>query len=414
MERGCKLKGHTRLHGCWAILISCCLIEGAGIGIIQNCVGLFYTPVSKALNVPMTQVTLYVTIQNLFCCIAMLFVNRAISRFKFRRLMISASFLLSIPALLMGFATSMWQFYVLGAIQGIGLAFTTSLIVPLILKRWFYEKLGTALGIASACCGLSGALFGAVLGHIIAVNSWRMAYIVVGISCLLLTMPVCIFVLRLDPADKGMQPYGYQKCTEDSRQKIENDVTAGNHSWWLLPAIVILAFIAKALTSFVSHLPTFGTTIPLTIANVSILTSLCMLGNTGSKFAMGVLADHIGAKKTGFLALGIAVGAICLMLTKGQIAVCIGSFFYGVVSFMAITGLPLIAKAVCSDKLYSQALVAMNVASYLSMSLCVSIFSFFYDLLGEYDEIFLALLAAIALEAVLIIALYHGKRKSEG
>lgn len=31
----------------------------------------------------------------------------------------------------------------------------------------------------------------------------------------------------------------------------------------------------------------------------------------------------------------------------------------------------------------------MNVASYLSMSLCVSIFSFFYDLLGEYDEIFL-------------------------
>ena len=368
---------------------------------------------SETFQIPMTQVTLYVTIQNFSCCFAMLFVNQAIAKFHFRRLMTAASLLVSVPALLMGFATSIWQFYVLGAIQGLGLAFTTSLIVPLILKRWFHQKLGTALGIASACCGLSGALFGSILGYVIETASWRTAYIVVGLSCLMMTLPVSLFVLRLDPADKGMKPYGYQEDAANTLSQTEGPAKE-NTVWWFLPVIIFLAFIAKAMTSFVSHLPTFGTTIPLTIANVSILTSLCMLGNTGSKFLFGAMADYIGAKKTSFLALGIVAGAICLMLTKGQLATCIGAFFYGVVSFMAITGLPLVAKSVCSDKQYSKALVAMNVSSYLSMSLCVSIFSFFYDLLGRYDEIFVALLAMVAIEAVLIGSLYWGKRKSRG
>lgn len=56
---------------CWAILVGCCFLMLGGQGIIGNCAGIMYAQVAESLGVGRGDVSLYMTIANVACCIAL-------------------------------------------------------------------------------------------------------------------------------------------------------------------------------------------------------------------------------------------------------------------------------------------------------------------------------------------------------
>jgi len=40
----------NRLHYAWFILAGCCILQGATLGLINNCAGVFYSPICKELG----------------------------------------------------------------------------------------------------------------------------------------------------------------------------------------------------------------------------------------------------------------------------------------------------------------------------------------------------------------------------
>lgn len=390
-----------KVHYAWFILLACCLIQGAGLGIVNNCVGLFYVPICNDLGFSRGDIALYVTFQNLSCCFGMLCAKPILGKFKLRDILAVASLLAGVPYFLLSRATQLWHWYILGVTQGLGLAFITSLVVPIVLRQWFSKRLGLAMGAASSFAGLTGAVMSAVLGVVIRDLHWRMGYTLSGVVLLVMTLPVSLFVMRMNPEEKGLQPYGYEDSPNDVKA-VAASAAAKKPFPVQIIEIILLGFLAKAFCSFISHLPAYGSVVPVTIVEASLLTTFCMLGNMATKLAFGPLNDRVGSRWASDIAIGVIAVAILLLLSKGQLAMCIGAFLFGTVAMFSVTEVPLIARSIWNKAHYADAMVAINVASYLSYSFTMSIYGYLYDFWGQYDIIFVILLGLLVVEWILI------------
>lgn len=397
-----------KIHYAWWILAACCLIQGAGLGVVNNCVGLFYVPICDELGFSMGDIALYVTFQNVSCCVGMLCSKKVLGRFKLRYVMTAASLLAALPFFLMSRATELWHWYVLGLIQGLGTAYITSLVVPIVLRQWFTERLGLAVGIAASFSGLTGAAMSAVLGTVIRKFSWRTGYALSGIVLLIMALPVSLLVIRMTPEEKGMRAYGYRETAESPLSQNTGSKTSGS---MLAPMveIVLLGILAKSFCAFIAHLPAYGTSISITVVDASLLTTFCMLGNLTSKLVFGPLNDRLGTRSASNIAVVVIGLAIFALMSRIQAAVCFGAFFFGTVSMFSITEVPLIAKSIWDKEHYADAMVATNVAAYLAYSCMVPLYGYLYDWFGRYDIMFLLMLGQLLAEWVLVHILIRKK-----
>ena len=84
------------------------------------------------------------------------------------RLVLSAGVAcIGVPLIAMSFFNAVWQFYVTGAIMGIGLAEMLILTVPTLINRWFRKNVGFYIGLCMAFTGIGGAVFNLVGGYLI-------------------------------------------------------------------------------------------------------------------------------------------------------------------------------------------------------------------------------------------------------
>ena len=49
----------NRLHYAWFILAGCCILQGATLGLINNCAGVFYSPICKELGFELGKLLLW-------------------------------------------------------------------------------------------------------------------------------------------------------------------------------------------------------------------------------------------------------------------------------------------------------------------------------------------------------------------
>ena len=97
----------------------------------------------------------------------------------------------------------------------------------ILVSNWFVEKRGTAIGIALVGTSLGGAIFPQYGTAMIESLGWRGAYqseLVFPLVLLFLT----IFVIRSEPADKNMLPYG-GKAEHGVGGGDARDINAGHH-----------------------------------------------------------------------------------------------------------------------------------------------------------------------------------------
>ena len=51
-----------KFHYAWIILAGCCILQGASLGLVNNCAGVFFSPVCEDLGFEMGQLTFYRTL----------------------------------------------------------------------------------------------------------------------------------------------------------------------------------------------------------------------------------------------------------------------------------------------------------------------------------------------------------------
>ena len=375
------------------------MLQGAGFGIVNNCAGLFYQPVAQTLGVSIGAISVYSSISIIASCFVMLFATQLLERYKANRILTLGAICTSAPMVVLAFCNRIWQWYLLAAIQGFGLAFTMNLVAPIILNNWFHEKLGLAVGLSVSSGGILGAIMSYVIGQILQNGTWRTAYLVSGLVGLILTLPGCLFILCMHPQDKGLEPYGEKK---QSSQAAAQESACAPHAgiawllrdlrlWKLLPIILV----ARVNTGFMPHLTTYGSSLGLAVSQATLLTTLFMLGNIASKLSFGPLNDRWGAKRCSYLGLLIVLISEILLLTGQQGTMMAGALLFGTISMFSQVQLTLICRNLWSGSEYVKSMVVVSICAQLAYSLGISGIGFAYDHLGTYQKILGVLIASV-------------------
>lgn len=188
--------------------------------LVYNTWAIFVVPVSTSLGATTAQFTLYITVVYLVGAFSAPLAGNLLERFDLRLVLSISVILVALGIGLCSVWTSVWQFYISGLIEGIGIVSLMFLAVPTLINRWFTIRTGFFIGLCMAMSGFGGALWSMVGGALIASVDWRSAYLVYAALVLILALPATALFIRSYPRDLGLLPYGQQHNPEAIAQEI--------------------------------------------------------------------------------------------------------------------------------------------------------------------------------------------------
>ena len=262
----------------WIIVLLMCCLAASSIGLCTNAIGVFYVPVSKSLHVLKGTFALHATLSTLTTALTSLKMAKIIKKYNYKRVLLIGVLLTSISTWLMSYSSSVYLFYILGIVRGIGVGIHGMVPLTVIITNWFDQKHGLATSLALSFSGLAGAIFSPLLSLWIDVYGWQMTYRFMAICIFILVLPALSVPWKIKPQEEGLLPYGYQK---------KETVTVSKNKINLLTlsflCMCLFTILHTSITGVSQHLSGIASSIQLS-TNIGVtFMSLAMIGNICTK-----------------------------------------------------------------------------------------------------------------------------------
>lgn len=182
----------------WLIVLGSAFITIAILGIVNNCFSIFIIPVTEELGILRSSYTAMQSISYLGIMTSAIFGFVLYERFGFMRVFRVAAFIAPFIYFTYSFAQTMFAFYIRAFIIGLCVGLSTVVPISLLIKSWFTESPGLALGVAFMASGLGSSILNKAVAVVIESKGWRAGYGFLGIAMLLLVLMALLF-LRENP-----------------------------------------------------------------------------------------------------------------------------------------------------------------------------------------------------------------------
>jgi len=312
-------------------------------------------------------------------------------RFGARPLMLAAGVMIGGGTILLGTIKELWHFYLIyGIFVGSMGHAAFSVLLPVIMTRWFYRRLGVVMGIYWAAQGIGPMIFAPLFRWLLENHGWQYTFTVIGsvLGCILLFFSLFIYS---SPADKGLQPYGFEdapasqdkaattekppvKLRDILKQRIVWKLTAIHHVGCMSHAIILAHVVSMATFKGIPGVEAAG--VLAAIAGSSVI----------SRFAFSVIADRFGGRVTLTLSLlGQTLPVIILLFASEPWVFYLFAIVFGLSYGGEMVGFPIINKQLFGIKaplssIYSVEMVGAGIGMAIGGWLGGSLF----DLMGNY------------------------------
>lgn len=183
----------------WSIVAGAFLLQMVFMGVVNNCYSLFIIPVTESMGFSRSAYSLCQSLNYLFCMGSAALGWKLHDKIGFMPTLRLGCLLVVIPYFLFSTAKSLPVFYLLSALIGMGMGLTTTAAMPIVLRQWFPDHYGTALGIALMGSGVGGMLFNPVANTLLERFGWQSTYGILGLILGLVSLPIVWFVLKENP-----------------------------------------------------------------------------------------------------------------------------------------------------------------------------------------------------------------------
>ena len=407
---------NKKIHYAWIIMIACCLMTTASVGILGNSSGIFLQPVTETLGVGRGTFTLVLMLQGIITGICSPLAVKLIQTKNINVVCTLGYILMVIPFGMMSQFNSILPFLGAGVFIGLGSSALMFVTVPLLINNWFKKKTGMVLGLTLAFSGIGAIVMNPVGAVLIANYGWRTTYIVFAIIIALLGIPMTAFVIKLRPEDKGLKAYGAEECVtevtvnEDSVTGVPKEIAMKSAAF----KFAMLAALFMILSSvYAYHIPGYATSVGLTPTFGATMVSYAMFCNILCKFTMGGLSDKIGVQKTSLIIVAIVSASfILLMLAKGNVVLnTIGGALYGFVLPTTTMFMPLVIRSLFGTRDYGPLYGYVSIIVAIGASCGSTIIGFVYDFTGAYTIAFMFGLVVILLAGLMIVLAFRSGRR---
>jgi MFS family permease len=229
-------------------------------------------------------------------------VGRLADRWGPRGVLVAAVILLGTGAIGSSAIASLWQLYLTaGIITALGAGGAAMSVAASLATRWFDTRRGLVLGIAGGGMAAGQLLIIPLTMTLTLTWGWRTGFLVLGIGFLLLILPLAFAVLRNDPQDLGLTPYGaaagFMPATTEQRAAGRTGITQAVRStafWLLAGSFFVCGYTTSGLvlTHLIPYASEHGFHATQAATALGLMGALNIVGTVGS----GWICDRVGAK----------------------------------------------------------------------------------------------------------------------
>ena len=380
-----------RFHYAWVILIACCLMQSAILGIVQNARGVFYNVVCTDLGIEISSFTLYSLFHGIGSFVCMPFAVRFFNRAHPRIVLTIAVTLFCGTTALMGSASSLPMFWTIGFFQGVGGCLLMFFVCPLLITNWFRKHYGIAMGLSAAFSGLTGIVINPLLSSVIESAGWRTGYRVQGLIAYCLALPAALLIRSRQPEEVGLTRLGGEEVPAgEPGAAAAAEVSTEESERKTLILLMAFTLFSAIVNAYCQHFAKYAATIGLAPAVGAALVSCTMVGNIGGKFGIGALNDHIGTVKTLLLSLFLlALGFGGMILGAGNIMLYPAAVLSGIAMPLCALCVPMLAKHLYAAPEFRRIYPKVTMLMTLVSSAGITVVSLMYEIWYSYVPVFL-------------------------
>lgn len=414
-----SLKIDGRFYYGWVMLLCAFMPMFICYVIKVNCAPLFMTPITEELGISRTAYTQTNSIMTVTMMLCSLVIGKIYKKIPVKFALTGCVALTSVCYVLMSFSTSLWQLYVLSAIQGLGWAGATTLPTTIIVSNWFGPKVkGTALSIAMLGSGAGALVWINLITAIIASSGWRVGYLAMaGFNALII--PIALIFIVSMPSDKGFETrVGDPTPSESTGSKVSSQKAGitGKQAlttsrWWLQFAAGLVTMIGASAFSY--NCKDYFTGLTGSDATAAAIYSGALGTLILGKFLLGIFSDVLHIKRTSVIAPLFYAGVfVCLALSGSNMVFAsvmvplymIGGAVPSVIPF-------LITARNFGDKEYGVMSGWMNIAGNIGQIIGPTVAAFIFDFTGTYLLAWIIFAILMVLVALLYLFSNNSSKK---
>lgn len=177
----------------WWVVAACFLIAVYTSGVVSYGFTAIFQPIAAEFNWNYTTVSLASSLRHMEVGIFSPVVGYLIDRYSLRKILFAGGVIIGIGVILLARTDSLWSFFTVFAIISLGMSAVSSVTMMTAVSRWFNNKIGLVMGIATCGFGFSGIMVPVVTTMVDSMG-WRSAMTILGAGIFVVVLPLTLLV----------------------------------------------------------------------------------------------------------------------------------------------------------------------------------------------------------------------------
>jgi len=263
-----------------------------------NCYGVFFKSLATEFDWPRSLTSGAYSLSMLLYGSLGIIAGRLNDRFGPRLLATICGSLYGSGFFLMSQISNVWQLYLFfGVMIAMG---RSGIWVPMmsVVAKWFVKRRGLMTGIAVAGTGVGILVMPPMATQLIAVYGWRTAFVILGITALVVNVVAAQF-LRRDPSQIAQLPDGEKGIklkdglVSEVKEHSLKEATSTRQFWML--CVIWLSFMVS-VTGIIVHLVPHITDLGISAVSAASVYAIAGGVSIAGRIGMGNVGDRIGNK----------------------------------------------------------------------------------------------------------------------
>lgn len=411
-------------YGWWVVAAAFGVIfVNAGIGFYS--LGIFLKPLVEEFGWGRAQTSLGGSLAALMAGFTAIVIGRLVEKYGARKIVFTGAVVGAGLFFLLTTVNTLWQFYLIYAINGIFLGACAGFMPVLIaVSNWFVKKQGRAIGIATSGMALGALVLAPLIGMVVADYGWRGGAIFNALVILAVDVPLALFLLVDKPENKSLLPDNEPATASAPTNALERSahVLSKGKSYQLnvhlkSPVIWLISFslfvgVAAAVGMVFHEVPY------LTDIGISPTLAASILGITGAlgaigNITLGILAERISVRHVIALACAIQALGILILIraadNMGMVWTFVGIFGFAFGTFPLF--IPLMVRDLFPKDAFSSVYGFINFLYQIGIFVGPPLAGLIYDSTSSYAMAFIMFIGMFILSIALVYLAWGRKSK---